>query len=132
MWGLNDREISRADEFLTRIARTPPGAQVTIEVVRSRGNRKLRVTVDAFDPFRGLKEIERQRVLGLNVQEMTPAIARQFGYSAQWGMLITDVRAGSAADAAGLQRGDVIREMNRRAMRSMEDYEDCIGRVETR
>ena len=33
--GLNDREISNADEFLTRIARIPPGAQVIIEVVRS-------------------------------------------------------------------------------------------------
>lgn len=127
--GLNDREISSADEFLTRIARTPPGAQVIVEVVRSGGNKKLRVTVDAFDPFRGLKEIERQRVLGLNVQEMTPGIARQFGYNAQWGMLITDVRAGSAADAARLQRGDVIREMNRKAMRSMEDYEDVLAEL---
>ena len=127
--GLNNREISNADEFLTRIARIPPGAQVTIEVIRDGVNKKLRVTVDAFDPFRGLQEVERQRALGLNVQEMTPAIARQFGYNAQWGMLITDVRAGSAADAAGLQRGDVIREMNRRAMRSMEDYEDVLAQL---
>lgn len=127
--GLNDREISSADEFLTRIARTPPGTQVTVEVVRGGENRKLRVTVDAFDPFLGLKEIERQRALGLNVQEMTPAIARQFGYNAQWGMLITDVREGSAADAARLQRGDVIREMNRRSMRSMEDYEDVLAQL---
>ena len=127
--GLNDREISNADEFLTRIARTPPGAQVIIEVVRSGENKKLRVTVDAFDPFRGLQEVERQRALGLNVQEMTPAIARQFGYDAQWGMLITDVRGESAADAAGLRRGDVIREMNRRPMRSMEDYEDVLAEL---
>ena len=127
--GLNDREISNADEFLTRIARIPPGAQVIIEVIRSGENRKLRVTVDAFDPFRGLQESERQRALGLNVQEMTPAIARQFGYDAQWGMLITDVREGSAAEAARLQRGDVIREMNRRAMRSMEDYEDVLAEL---
>ena len=127
--GLNDREISNADEFLTRIARIPPGAQVIIEVVRSGQNRKLSAIVDAFDPFRGLQESERQRALGLNVQEMTPAIARQFGYDAQWGMLITDVREGSAAEAARLQRGDVIREMNRRPMRSMEDYEDVLAEL---
>ena len=60
---------------------------------------------------------------------MTPAIARQFGYDAQWGMLITDVREGSAADAARLQRGDVIRQMNRRSMRSMEDYEDVLAEL---
>ncbi len=127
--GLNNREISSADEFLTRIARTPPGAQVIIEVIRNGQNRKLSAIVDAFDPFRGLQEAERQRALGLNVQEMTPAIARQFGYNAQWGMLITDVRAESAADAAGLQRGDVIREMNRRSMRSMADYEDVLAEL---
>ena len=127
--GLNNREISNADEFLTRIARIPPGAQVTIEVIRDGVNKKLRVMVDAFDPFRGLQEVERQRALGLNVQEMTPAIARQFGYNAQWGMLITDVRAESAAEAAGLRRGDVIREINRTPMRSMEDYEDVLAQL---
>ena len=127
--GLNNREISNADEFLTRIARIPPGAQVSIELIRDGVNKKLRVTVDAFDPFRGLQEVERQRALGLNVQEMTPAIARQFGYNAQWGMLITDVREGSAADAARLRRGDVIREINRRSMRSMEDYEDVLAQL---
>ena len=127
--GLNNREISNADEFLTRIARIPPGAQVTIEVIRDGVNKKLRVTVDAFDPFRGLQEVERQRALGLNVQEMTPAIARQFGYNAQWGMLITDVRGESAAEAAGLRRGDVIREINRTPMRSIEDYEDVLAQL---
>ena len=125
--GLNNREISNADEFLTRIARTPPGAQVTIEVIRNGENKKLRVTVDAFDPFRGLQEAERQLALGLNVQEMTPAIARQLGYNAQSGMLITDVRSESAAEAAGLRRGDVILQINRRSMRSMEDYEDVLA-----
>ena len=30
-------------------------------------NRKLSAIVDAFDPFRGLQEAERQRALGLNV-----------------------------------------------------------------
>ena len=125
--GLNNREISNADEFLTRIARTPPGAQVTIEVIRNGENKKLRVTVDAFDPFRGLQEAERQLALGLNVQEITPAIARQLGYNAQSGMLITDVRSESAAEAAGLRRGDVILQINRRSMRSMEDYEDVLA-----
>lgn len=127
--GLNNREISSADEFLTRIARTPPGAQVIIEVIRNGQNKKLSAIVDAFDPFRGLQEAERQRALGLNVQEMTPTIARQLGYNAQWGMLITDVRTGSAADATGLQRGDVIREMNRRSMRSIEDYKEVLAEL---
>ncbi len=124
--GLNNREISNADEFHTRIARTPPGAQVTLAVIRNGQRKKLRVSVGDFNALHGMQKAEYQRILGLDVQEMTPAIARQLGYQAQTGMLITDVRAGSPADEARLQSGDVIRQINRQPMRSIKEYEDVL------
>ena len=54
--GLNDREIANADEFLTRIARTPPGVEVTIEVVRNGQREKLRVAVGDFNVLKGRRE----------------------------------------------------------------------------
>ncbi len=119
--GLNNREIANADEFLTRIARTPPGAEVAIEVIRNGQRETLRVTVGDFNALKGMGAPD----LGMDVQELTSAIARQLGYHAQTGMLITDVRSGSPAEAAGLRRWDVIRQINRRPIRSIEEYEDA-------
>ena len=121
--GLNDREIANADEFLTRIARTPPDAVVTIEVVRNGQREKLRVAVGDFNVLKGMRATD----LGMDVQALTAAVARQLGYRAQTGLLITDVRSGSPADAAGLQRWDVIRQINRRPIRSVEEYEDALA-----
>lgn len=44
-------------------------------------------------------------------------------------MLITDVRAGSAAAEAGLRKWDVIRQINRRPIRSVEEYEELLAEV---
>src|SRR5262249_6495739 len=37
------------------------------------------------------------------------------------GLVVTDVEEGSAAERAGLQLGDVIEEVNRKAVRSLRD-----------
>jgi len=39
------------------------------------------------------------------------------------GVVVTNVQPGSSADRAGLARGDVIREVNKKAISSIDDYE---------
>jgi serine protease Do len=46
--------------------------------------------------------------LGVQVQALTPQLARFFGVKEGGGVLVEEVRAGSAAERAGLQAGDVI------------------------
>jgi serine protease Do len=46
--------------------------------------------------------------LGIGIEQMTPALAKQFGLANSDGTLVTEVTDGSPAAKAGLQRGDVI------------------------
>jgi serine protease Do len=46
--------------------------------------------------------------LGITYQPITPAIARAYDLTAQWGVYVSRVAAGSPASEAGLQRGDII------------------------
>ncbi len=46
--------------------------------------------------------------LGLQIQEVTPALAQSFGLDHPMGALVAGVEPGSPAAKAGLQRGDVI------------------------
>jgi S1-C subfamily serine protease len=50
--------------------------------------------------------------LGVNVQEVTPAIAKAMGLSSPEGALVSDVSPNSPAQKAGLQSGDVILAVN--------------------
>src|SRR5712672_628996 len=50
--------------------------------------------------------------LGIRVQDVTPAIAKAMGQSELRGALVGDVKASSPAGKAGLQRGDIILEIN--------------------
>src|SRR5216684_3858521 len=50
--------------------------------------------------------------LGIMVQDVTPAIAKAMGQSELRGALVGDVKTSSPAGKAGLQRGDIILEIN--------------------
>jgi len=50
--------------------------------------------------------------MGIIPQDVTPALAKQFGASETKGALVGDVNADSPAAKAGLKRGDIILELN--------------------
>ena len=50
--------------------------------------------------------------VGVQVQPVTPELARSFGLDHERGALVTDVMSGSPAEQAGIQRGDLIVEFN--------------------
>jgi serine protease Do len=54
--------------------------------------------------------------LGIYPQDVTPAIAKKFGAKEVKGVLVGDVSPNSPAQAAGLQRGDIILDVNGKPM----------------
>ncbi|MGE0826722.1 MAG: Do family serine endopeptidase [Candidatus Binatia bacterium] len=60
--------------------------------------------------------------VGIAVQTLTPELARAFSQKEKQGVLIRGVEPDSPAEAAGLQRGDVILSVDGRSLRSGEEY----------
>ena len=50
--------------------------------------------------------------LGVSIQKVTPEIARAYGVKGENGAIVSDVFADSAAERAGVRRGDVVVELN--------------------
>jgi len=50
--------------------------------------------------------------LGVDIQSLSPDLAEEFGLPDQSGALVTDVEPGTPAAKAGLQNGDVIRQID--------------------
>ncbi|MFQ6111038.1 MAG: Do family serine endopeptidase [Nitrospinota bacterium] len=60
--------------------------------------------------------------LGISIQELTPRLARHFGYRGKGGVLVAHVIPGSPAEEAGLRRGDIILAIGNKEVESRDDY----------
>ncbi len=65
--------------------------------------------------------------LGVSIQNLTEELARSFGYDSTKGVLIGDVTSGSPADKAGLKSGDIITELNGKAMDDMNHLRNTVA-----
>jgi serine protease Do/serine protease DegQ len=76
----------------------------------------------------------RRGQLGLVVQDLTPGLAQAFDLRQRGGAVVAQVTPGSAAEKAGLRSGDVIINLDGRAVTGSSDLRNAIGllRVGTR
>ena len=66
----------------------------------------------------------------LRVQTLDNALMSQLNIpSKTTGVVITSVEAGGQAEAAGLQRGDVIQEVNHEPVKTLEDYQKAASKI---
>jgi serine protease Do len=65
--------------------------------------------------------------IGVGIQEVTPELARAFHVSAEKGALISGVEANSPGAKAGLQRGDVVTEIDGQPVQSANDLRLKVG-----
>lgn len=123
---LNGERIAEARHLQYKISRLLPGTTIRLRVFRDGRERDVTVTVGA-QPER-LEPNERSSALeGLTVNELTPRIARQLNLPAQArGLVIVSVQPGSAAAEAGLERGDIIQEVNRKPVTTVVEFEQAV------
>ena len=135
---INGDKIEDSNVLRNKIAGTLPGSEIRVTVLRDGGPQELTATLDEFE-IAGKKDgasegedfgAEKQSdtgKLGLTLQPLTPQIARQFGIEGDpQGMVVTGVDADGVAAQAGIARGDIILEMNRRQVDSVEAVQSAL------
>jgi serine protease Do len=117
------RPVRSDRELVSIVGNTPVGRTVGLKVLRDGASLALEVkvakrsdekdeaaAVDEQEP--GGKEGGKARV-GLRVQDLTKELAERLGLDGTRGALVAEVVAGSPAERAGIERGDVVLEVNR-------------------
>jgi Do/DeqQ family serine protease len=69
----------------------------------------------------------RRGVLGVNIYNVTPDIAKEFGLTESSGALVAGVVQGSAAEHAGVKTGDIITSINGVTMKDATELRNTIG-----
>jgi serine protease DegS len=68
--------------------------------------------------------------LGIEIQELTPDLAESFGLKGEKGVIISGVLRNGPADKAGLEPGDVIKQINGKDMESVHATLNAIAQTQ--
>ena len=133
-----DRDSMRnVVQLRSRIGETPPGAEVTLRLLRKKKERTIEVelgelTEEVFAAAsRDPSSAGQENTLGLRLKEVTPELADRYGFPVDTGVLVVAVRRGSRAQRARFQRGDLIVEVNQERVGDLGDYERIVGELES-
>ncbi len=111
------------------VTRTAVGSKVPLKVIRDGREQELTVTIgEQPDTTKIAKadsgEAAEYAFAGVAVQDLDPDTAKELGLPGKpQGVVVTSVEPDSSAEKAGLMPGDVIREINRKPVKSVKDFE---------
>ena len=117
------KKISEANDLPRIVASTPVGKMIALKLSREGKvmDRSLKVG-EMDEKGETAKASSSHQSLGITVQNLTPEIARGLGLKKPGGVVVAQVESGSPADEAGIQTGDVIREVNRKPVKNADDF----------
>ncbi len=126
---LNGEKVESSRGLTAKSANLIVGQKATVKVLRDGKEKTITVkvgkrplTLAAADAPQQKKETE----YGFQVAELTPEMARRFNIPDDKGVVVVGVNANSKADKAGIQKGDLILEVNRQDVESVSTFNKLI------
>ena len=129
------KAVSQPRELQGLVERAEIGPKHAMAVVRDGKHLNLELTVRQQPADFGLAhgrsrssgepgkaKTSRFDKLGIEVETLTAEVAKQLGVEGREGVVVTEVRAGSLADTAGLETGMVIAQIDRKPVKSAEEF----------
>jgi serine protease Do len=139
----NGTPVGDSNSLRNQIARTTPGSEATVTLVRDNREQQLRVVVseltaekkddEGAEAGTGGPNARSTGKLGITVEPLTAALASRLGLqSGAKGVVVTSVDEDGPAADAGLRQGDVIEEINRQPVRTPQELTAALQRQTTR
>lgn len=134
--GVNGADVVNTDDLRKRIASIAPGTEVELEVIRDGEPVTIAIELGELpdgDPDRTASREEPRKSPASNLGIDVMDVARQWTriYEAGSGVVIVQVRPGSVAEDKGLQRGDLIREVNGDPVSSVQEFTAIVRQFDT-
>jgi serine protease Do len=126
----NGTTIRDPGQLRALVAETAPGTTVTLSLLRDKKPHDVTITIGELPIERAKMSRQDDRrgkgehlLTGITVENVTDQ-SQRFGRSnVRSGVVVTEIEADSHAERAGLRTGDVIREINRKPVKDVRDFE---------
>ncbi|MCC6502926.1 MAG: DegQ family serine endoprotease [Deltaproteobacteria bacterium] len=127
------KRITDLSDLPRTVANTAPGRTVEVKLLRDGKEKTVFVKVGTKSDDEVAEIViedndgEPDKRLGLSAQAITPEIVKRLGKKVTDGVIISGMKADGPAATAGLRRGDIIREIDRKPIRNMRDYSRALS-----
>jgi len=132
---LNGQSVHDFNALRNRVAEAAPGSTASLVVVRDAAEKTLSVKLDEAVASREARErseggAEDKAALGVAVAPLSPELASRAGLGKDaHGVVVQRVQPDGRAADAGIQPGDIIMEVNRQPVESVEDLRSAVRRA---
>jgi len=128
---LDGQPLSDPNDLRLRVGTMTPGTTVQLKILRNGEAREMTLTLGEGPGNKGSNSSpgasENSPMSGVQVDELNADTRQQLGLGPEVkGVVVTDVPDASPAAEAGLQREDVIEQVNRQPVNSVADYQRLI------
>ncbi|MBJ21608.1 MAG: DegQ family serine endoprotease [bacterium] len=107
------------------VANTPVETKAKVVVVRDGKKKNFKIKIGRLDDPEQVASVAPQEngaeAFGLRAQNLTPALADELGLDRADGVIVTDVDPSGVAAEAGILRGDIILELDRKTVKDARD-----------
>lgn len=125
--------IRNVDHFLYTISQKAAGETVNIMILRNGEEQEIEAVVGEKPPELPVQDtavIPYENELGLTVQDITKEIAKSLGIRETQGVIVSEVKPESRAANAGLKKGDLINEINRKEIINVADFKATLSKLD--
>ncbi len=129
---VDGKDVKSGDDLVADIASRKPGSKAKLAFVRNGKKQDATVTIaDRSKLFASRlgeedesqsEEAPKASKFGITVRSITPDLADRLSIPAGKGVVVSDVKQGSFAEDVGLNRGDVILEVNKQPVNNPDDF----------
>jgi serine protease Do len=123
-------KVAGAEDLPRLVADTPAGREVPVSVTRDGKSLRLQAKVTKLDEpdQKVAAEAGEKGKLGVMVEPVTSAMAKELGLKETTGVVVRRVEDGSPAANAGIKPGDVILEVDRQTVKDVAGLKGLIAK----
>jgi serine protease Do len=127
---MNGKKINDVTALRNMVASSAPGTKVNFKVIRDGKEIMIAATLGEYKEKRIVKKTEYDNALkGVTVQELTQSLRDRLNLPEDLaGVVIVDISADSPTQGL-LQASDVIEEVDRKPVRSVQEYEAIVSKI---
>jgi serine protease Do len=129
---INGQPVTDANQLRSKIGMMDPNTTANLKVIRSGKMQDVAVTLGEFptkeERASAAEGAADNGLQGVTVENLTPETAQELKLPpATKGVVVDKVNPDSRAAEAGLQRGDVIQQVNHKPVTNVKEYSQTVG-----
>jgi serine protease Do len=131
---VNGQKVKTSRQLTSMIAAIPVGETARIKILRDGNKKTVNVKIVKRDETKlAARDRPKEQVeeFGIRVSNITPEIAQRLNIDETTGVIVTGIESGSKGEGANIRVGDIIKEINRRPIDTVSDYQEILSQVDS-